>query len=77
MNLQCSATLFEDKNVVKTEGCMQHVSEYMSASGDVIIRSLLLTGSVYAMSVAAGNLGTPTFRSTSNRNYFVDADKRL
>lgn len=56
-----SATLFEDKNKAKTKGCMQHVSEYMSASGDIIIRSLLLTGSVYAMSVAAGNLGTPAF----------------
>lgn len=56
-----SATLFEDKNMVKTKGCIQHICEYASASGDVTIRSLLLTGSVYAMSIIAGNLGTPAF----------------
>ena len=57
-----SATLFEDKNMVKTKGCIQHICEYASASGDVTIRSLLLTGSVYAMSITAGNLGTPALQ---------------
>ena len=37
---------------------MQVFLEFVSASSDTTIRSILLTGSVYSMSVLAGNLGT-------------------
>ena len=55
-----SATLFEDKNMVKTKGCIQHICEYVCV-GRCYNWVLLLTGSVYAMSIIAGNLGTLAF----------------
>ena len=55
-----SVNLLEEKvEESKTEGCWNTIFlEYFIASGNLIIRSILLTGSVYAMSVMAGNLGT-------------------
>ena len=55
-----SVNLLEEKvEESKTEGGWNTIFlEYFVASGNLIIRSILLTGSVYAMSVMAGNLGT-------------------
>ena len=38
---------------------MRVVCDFARASGDMTVRSLLLTSSVYAMAVVASNLGTP------------------
>jgi Na+-driven multidrug efflux pump len=48
----------KDTENVSYGGCMNVFLEFMSASSDTTIRSILLTGSVYSMSVFAGNLGT-------------------
>ena len=54
-----STVLLDDGDETETGGnCTETFVEYFTASRDTTIRSVLLTGSVYAMSVVAGNLGT-------------------